>query len=117
MEQLNTVFISAQHPQAAISDNNNIFEIGYIHNDCLVYWHEQAFNALPLPMMTHYTQTPHSFDIGICMDQNNRLLKHQNPNLQVMIYLALGRRWCVAGRRYSIVFNTMVKYEEQRMSN
>jgi glutaredoxin len=62
-----------QHPQAANSDNNNIFEIGYIHNDCLVYWHEQAFNALPLPMMTHYTKTPHSFDIGICMDQNNRL--------------------------------------------
>ena len=61
--------------------SSQLFELGYIHEDCHVFWHAQEFNALPLPMMTHYVMpsdlpgqlSDHAFDVGICLDVHDRL--------------------------------------------
>ncbi|GAB5368066.1 hypothetical protein AAMO2058_001285900 [Amorphochlora amoebiformis] len=41
------------------------YEVAAKSHECIVWWHEQAFNALPLPLMTSFAATPSGTD-GIC---------------------------------------------------
>mmetsp|Transcript_5297 Transcript_5297/g.7798 ORF Transcript_5297/g.7798 Transcript_5297/m.7798 type:complete len:853 (-) Transcript_5297:7-2565(-) len=41
------------------------YQVAAKSHDCIVWWHEQAFNAFPLPLMTSFSATPGGVD-GIC---------------------------------------------------
>ena len=51
-----------------------VFEVSYLHADCRIRWHAQAFNALPLPLMTHFVTAQDEDDsddaipLGLCLD-------------------------------------------------
>ena len=61
--------------QGDTHDSSTPFQIALMHDDCRIWWHEQAFNALPLPLMTHYSDggSTSPFDLGLCLDQQGRL--------------------------------------------